>query len=62
MPAAFTSAFAITAVRSDDSGLWAVNAILMAFGTLIGTTILVALLNWRRGPSGHRGRAGLPEP
>ncbi|GAA1345044.1 hypothetical protein [Arthrobacter roseus] len=54
MPAAFTTAFAITAARMDDSGLWPVGAILMALGTLAGTAVLVAILNWRLGMTGKR--------
>jgi hypothetical protein len=47
MPVGFTAAFALTGASSDDSGLWAVGAILVAFGTLVGTAVLVMLLNWR---------------
>ncbi|MBG6191373.1 putative membrane protein [Arthrobacter sp. CAN_A212] len=48
MPAGFTGAFAITSASADYSGLWLVGAILVAFGTLAGTVLLVAALNWRR--------------
>ncbi|MBE0009384.1 MULTISPECIES: hypothetical protein [unclassified Arthrobacter] len=48
MPAGFTGAFAVTAATSDDSGLWMIGATLVAFGTLAGTVLLVAAMNWRR--------------
>ena len=47
MPLAFTAAFAISAAQADDSGLWIVGAMLIAFGTVIATALFVALLNWR---------------
>lgn len=48
MPAGFTGAFAVTVGTSDYTGLWMIGAILIAFGTLAGTVLLVAALNWRR--------------
>lgn len=52
MPAGFTGAFAVTAA-SDESGLWMVGATLIALGTLAGTALLVAALNWRRPTAGR---------
>ncbi len=56
MPAAFTTAFAITASRSDESGLWLVGAILMVLGTLPATAVLVVILNWRVGMGEKRAK------
>ena len=73
MPAAFTAAFVITAMRSDESGLWAVGAVLILLGTLAGTAALVAVLTRRtRGlhtralrkgadPAGSHGSSGPQE-
>ena len=41
LPVGFTAAWILTAALSDDSGLWAVGAILVAAGTLAGNALLV---------------------
>lgn len=39
----FTGAWTIHAASNDDSGLWAVGAILLLVGTLVGATIVTAV-------------------
>ena len=39
----FTAAWTIHAASNDDSGLWAVGAILLLVGTLVGATIVTAV-------------------
>jgi flagellar biosynthesis protein FlhB len=39
----FTAAWTLHASSTDDSGLWAVGAILVLVGTLVGATIVVAV-------------------
>ncbi|KAB1910930.1 hypothetical protein [Micromonospora sp. AMSO31t] len=51
MTVAFTAAWAVRAASTDDTGLWAVGAALVAVGTAIGATVVgggVALLRRRR--------------
>lgn len=38
-PIAFTLAWSVTAARSDDSGLWAVGAIMVLVGTVVGAIV-----------------------
>ncbi|MER1996704.1 MAG: hypothetical protein ABTA24_09440 [Arthrobacter sp.] len=44
LPVGFTAAWILTAALHDDSGLWAVGAILVAGGTLAGNAALVWVL------------------
>lgn len=44
LPVGFTAAWILTAALTDDSGLWAVGAILVAGGTLAGNAVLVWVL------------------
>lgn len=44
LPAGFTAAWILTAALHDDSGLWAVGAVLVAGGTLAGNAVLVWVL------------------
>lgn len=39
----FTAAWTIHAASTDDSGLWAVGAILVLLGTLVGGTVVAAV-------------------
>ena len=39
----FTAAWTIQAASTDDSGLWAVGAVLVLVGTLVGGTIVTAI-------------------
>ena len=39
----FSAAWTIQASSTDDSGLWAVGAVLVLVGTLVGSTIIVAV-------------------
>jgi hypothetical protein len=39
----FTAAWSLHAASNDDSGLWAVGAILVLVGTLVGGTIVTAV-------------------
>ncbi|MET7969025.1 hypothetical protein [Micromonospora sp. NPDC005305] len=51
MTVAFTAAWAARAASTDDTGLWAVGAALVAVGSAIGATVVgggVALLRRRR--------------
>lgn len=43
LPASFTLAWISTASAIDSSGLWAVGAILVAFGTTFGTAVLLGI-------------------
>jgi hypothetical protein len=43
MPLAFTAAWSLTAVASDDSGLWVVGALLTLVGTAVAAAVLVPL-------------------
>lgn len=44
MPAAFTASWILSAALTDDSGLWAIGAVLVAAGTLAGNAAFVGLL------------------
>lgn len=44
LPVGFTAAWILTAVLTDDSGLWAVGAVLVAGGTVAGNAALVWVL------------------
>ncbi|MCX2732493.1 hypothetical protein OOZ19_19820 [Saccharopolyspora sp. NFXS83] len=57
MPVAFTAAWAWTAAGTDDSGLWAVGAVLVFVGMLAGTGVVSAITAFARGAAGRRGRA-----
>ena len=54
MPAAFTASWIVSAALTDDSGLWAIGAVLVAVGTLAGNALFVGALHllfrWRRKP------------
>lgn len=53
VPVAFTAAWSATASAQDTSGLWAVGAILVFTGTLLGAAVVVAAVRWttrRRAP------------
>ncbi|GAB2482007.1 hypothetical protein GCM10027063_25150 [Promicromonospora xylanilytica] len=39
----FTAAWTVQAASTDDSGLWAVGAVLVLVGTLVGGTIVTAV-------------------
>jgi flagellar biosynthesis protein FlhB len=39
----FTAAWTLHAASTDDSGLWAVGAILVLLGTLVGSTVVTAV-------------------
>jgi hypothetical protein len=43
LPASFTLAWISTASAMDTSGLWAVGAVLVAFGTTFGTAVMLGL-------------------
>lgn len=43
IPASFTLAWISTASAMDSSGLWVVGAILVAFGTAIGTAVMLGI-------------------
>lgn len=43
LPASFTLAWISTASAIDSGGLWAVGAILVAFGTTFGTAVLLGI-------------------
>ena len=57
LPVGFTAAWILTAARSDDSGLWAVGAILVAGGTLAGNALLVWVLRSVARRQGQRARS-----
>lgn len=42
VPVAFTTAWSATASAYDETGLWAVGAILVLVGTVAGTAVVVA--------------------
>ncbi|QJY44764.1 hypothetical protein [Pseudonocardia broussonetiae] len=43
MPLSFSAAWALTARATDDSGLWAVGAVLVLLGTVAAAAVLVPL-------------------
>jgi hypothetical protein len=43
VPLPFTAAWTLHAASTDDSGLWAVGAILVLLGTLVGGTVVTAV-------------------
>ena len=43
MTVAFTVAFSVTA-SSDETGLWAVGALLVAFGVAAGSSVLATVM------------------
>jgi hypothetical protein len=43
LPAAFTLAWISTASTMDTGGLWAVEAVLVAFGTTFGTAVMLGM-------------------
>jgi len=45
MPVAFTASWILSAALTDDSGLWAIGAVLVAVGTLAGNALFVGLLH-----------------
>ncbi|GAB2652866.1 hypothetical protein GCM10027271_08840 [Saccharopolyspora gloriosae] len=57
MPVAFTAAWTWTAAGADDSGLWAVGAVLVFAGMLVGTGVVSGITAFARGAAGRRGRA-----
>lgn len=50
----FTAAWSHQAATTDDSGLWAVGAVLVLLGTLVGGTVVAAIT--RRVVRGRSGR------
>lgn len=53
VPVVFTAAWSATASAHDTSGLWAVGAILVFTGTLLGAAVVVAAVRYatrRRAP------------
>lgn len=52
MTVAFTVPWAVHAASTDDSGLWAVGAALVAIGTTIGTTLVGGAAGWLRRRTG----------
>ncbi|MEH0821821.1 MULTISPECIES: hypothetical protein [Micromonospora] len=48
MTVAFTVPWAVHAASTDDTGLWAVGAALVAIGTTIGTTLVGGAAGWLR--------------
>src|SRR3954452_11193 len=65
MPLAFTVAWSIDAASQDETGLWGVGAILILFGSLVGSAVVAGLAtllrHWwsrRAAVNGH----GSPEP
>lgn len=56
MTVAFTTAWSWRAASSDDSGLWAVGAVLVLLGMAIGSTLVsLAARRLSRRPAGRRG-------
>ncbi|MET7707684.1 hypothetical protein [Micromonospora sp. NPDC005413] len=56
MAVAFTAAWTWQAASSDDSGLWAVGAVLVLIGMAIGSTLVsLAARRLSRRPTGRRG-------
>lgn len=53
MTVTFTAVWAARAASTDDSGLWAVGAAMVAIGTAIGATVVSGGAAWLR----HRGGA-----
>ncbi|RZT87056.1 hypothetical protein EV383_3962 [Pseudonocardia sediminis] len=43
VPVTFTVAWSLTAASQDDSGLWAVGAVLVLLGTSAGTAVVAAV-------------------
>ncbi|ODB77591.1 MULTISPECIES: hypothetical protein [Micromonospora] len=52
MTVAFTVPWAVHAASTDDTGLWAVGAALVAIGTTIGTTLVGGSAGWLRRRTG----------
>ncbi|MFJ1541531.1 hypothetical protein ACIODS_23555 [Micromonospora chalcea] len=52
MTVAFTVPWAVHAASTDDTGLWAVGAALVAIGTTIGTTLVGGAAGWLRRRTG----------
>ena len=52
MTVAFTVPWAVHAASTDDIGLWAVGAALVAIGTTIGTTLVGGAAGWLRRRTG----------
>jgi hypothetical protein len=60
LPVGFTAAWMLTAALGDDSGLWAVGAILVAGGTLAGNALLVWVLRFVNRHREMRARSAAP--
>ncbi|MCC3298425.1 hypothetical protein [Arthrobacter caoxuetaonis] len=63
MPAAFTASWILSSALTDDSGLWAIGAVLVAAGTLAANALFVGLLRLlfrKRNRSGARKDPALP--
>ncbi|MEU4480657.1 hypothetical protein AB0F68_21770 [Micromonospora sp. NPDC023966] len=59
MTVAFTAVWAARAASTDDTGLWAVGAALVAIGTALGATVVSGGAGWlRRHRAAARRRAG----
>lgn len=56
MPIAFTAAWSWTAASADDSGLWAVGAMLVFVGMLAGTGAVSGVTAFVRATAGRRGQ------
>ncbi|MET7471453.1 hypothetical protein ACFYON_15975 [Micromonospora sp. NPDC005686] len=52
MTVAFTVPWAVHAASTDDTGLWAVGAALVAIGTAIGTMLVGGAAGWLRRRTG----------
>ncbi|MET9299443.1 hypothetical protein ABZX66_08975 [Micromonospora aurantiaca] len=52
MTVAFTVPWAVHAASTDDTGLWAVGAAMVAIGTTIGTTLVGGAAGWLRRRTG----------